>query len=52
VEEHRWERKLLAIPLWILALFGTLLALRKRRRVLALQEVEGAGGPPEPEVEG
>jgi len=52
VEEHRWERKLLAIPLWILVLFGTLLALRKRRRVLALQGVEGAGGAPGPEVEG
>jgi predicted CXXCH cytochrome family protein len=41
VEEHRWERKLLAIPLWILALFGALLALRKRRQVLALQTAGG-----------
>ena len=33
VEEHRWERKLLVIPLWILLLGGVLLALRKRRRL-------------------
>jgi hypothetical protein len=33
VEEHRWERKLLAIPIWILFLGGILLALRKRRRL-------------------
>jgi len=31
VEEHRWERKLLAIPFWILLTGGILLALRKRR---------------------
>jgi len=36
VEEHRWERKLLAIPLWILLLGGILLALRKRRRLAGL----------------
>lgn len=34
VEEHRWERMLLAIPLWILVLSGALLALRKRRVLL------------------
>ena len=33
VEERRWERKLLVIPLWILLLGGVLLALRKRRRL-------------------
>ena len=33
VEEHRWERKLLAIPLWLLFLGGILLALRKRRKL-------------------
>ncbi|NNM05881.1 MAG: hypothetical protein HKO65_12395 [Gemmatimonadetes bacterium] len=33
VEEHRWERKLLAIPVWIIGLGGILLALRKRRRL-------------------
>jgi len=42
VEEHRWERKLLAIPLWILALSGALLALRKRRIFMVLQ---GTGAP-------
>jgi predicted CXXCH cytochrome family protein len=31
VEEHRWERKLLAIPIWMLLIGGILLALRKRR---------------------
>lgn len=31
VEEHRWERQLLAIPVWILVLGGVLLALRKSR---------------------
>jgi len=41
VEEHRWERKLLAIPLWMLVLFGALLALRKRREVLAIQALGG-----------
>jgi predicted CXXCH cytochrome family protein len=46
VEEHRWERKLLVIPLWILALSAVLLALRKRRLVLALQAaVEGETAP-------
>jgi predicted CXXCH cytochrome family protein len=51
VEEHRWERKLLAIPLWLLVVSGALLALRKRRVVLSLQ---GGGGPdaaPQPEAE-
>ena len=33
VEEHRWERKLLVIPFWVLLLGGILLALRKRRRI-------------------
>ena len=33
VEESRWERKLLAIPLWVLVLFAAFLALRKRRRL-------------------
>jgi len=33
VEEHRWERKLLGIPLWLLLVGGVLLALRKRRRL-------------------
>ena len=36
VEEHRWERKLMAIPLWLILLGGILLALRKRRRVAGL----------------
>ncbi|MGD2122178.1 MAG: cytochrome c3 family protein [Gemmatimonadota bacterium] len=31
VGEHRWERQLLAIPVWILVLGGVLLALRKER---------------------
>jgi hypothetical protein len=31
VEEQRWERKLLALPLWVLLLGGVLLAMRKRR---------------------
>jgi len=44
VEEHRWERKLLAIPLWILVLSGALLGLRKRRAVLAFQAVAGEDG--------
>ncbi len=44
VEEHRWERKLLAIPLWILVLSGVLLALRKRRHLLPeVREEEGEG---------
>jgi hypothetical protein len=34
VEEHRWERKLLAIPFWLLFTGGILLALRKRRRLV------------------
>jgi hypothetical protein len=33
VQEHRWERRLLAIPVWILLMGGVLLALRKRRRL-------------------
>ena len=40
VDEHRWERKLLAIPFWVLALAGILLALRKRR--VLLRHVSGA----------
>jgi len=39
VDEHRWERKLLAIPVWILLGGGVLLALRKRR--LLQEGVEG-----------
>jgi hypothetical protein len=50
VEEHRWERKLMAIPLWVLALSGALLALRKRRSVQAEQEGEVAGAESEVEV--
>jgi hypothetical protein len=46
VEEHRWERKLLAIPVWILLLFGILLALNKRRRLPVAEEDDswGLGG--------
>lgn len=46
VAEHRWERKLLAIPVWILMSFGILLALRKRRRLPIDEEDEtwGLGG--------
>jgi hypothetical protein len=33
VEEHRWERKLLAIPVWLLLAGGIILALRKRRNL-------------------
>ena len=33
VAEQRWERKLLAIPAWILLMGGILLALRKRRKL-------------------
>lgn len=47
VGEHRWERKLLAIPVWILLLGGILLALRKRR-TLAPDQAGGdqaSGGP-------
>ena len=39
VGEHRWERKLLAIPFWVLAMAGILLALRKRR--VLLRQVSG-----------
>ena len=38
VEEHRWERQLLAIPVWILVVGGVLLALRKSR-ILRQREV-------------
>jgi hypothetical protein len=45
---HRWERKLLAIPFWILALAGILLALRKRRvllrQVSGVEAVDGGEG--------
>jgi hypothetical protein len=51
VEEHRWERKLLAIPLWVLVLSGVLLALRKRRVVLALQAAGEVERAPRAEVE-
>jgi hypothetical protein len=34
VSEHRWERKLFAIPVWVLVLGGVLLALRKERVLL------------------
>jgi len=43
VDEHRWERKLLAIPFWILLMGGVLLALRKRRK-LADRAVDGGWG--------
>ncbi len=43
VEEHRWERKLLVIPLWVLFLGGVLLALRKRR-VLAGSRADPSWG--------
>ena len=51
VEEHRWERKLLAIPLWLLVVSGAILALRKRRVVLSLQGGAGPDAPPQPEAE-
>jgi len=46
VEEHRWERKLLAIPFWILLMGGILLALRKRRLLgdSASDDTWGVGG--------
>ncbi len=47
VGERRWERKLLAIPMWILLVGGILLAWRKRRRLKALAQKEAernAGG--------
>ncbi len=43
VEEHRWERKLLAIPFWVLLTGGILLALRKRRK-LAARDGDGTWG--------
>ena len=43
VEEHRWERKLLAIPFWILLVGGVLLALRKRRMLAEKDAAEGWG---------
>jgi hypothetical protein len=43
VAEHRWERKLLAIPFWILTLAGVLLALRKRRVLLDWKPSPPAG---------
>ena len=42
IAEHRWERKLLAIPFWILTLAGVLLALRKRRVLLRGEGTSGA----------
>ena len=45
VEEHRWERKLLAIPLWLLAVGGILLALRKRRWLATQARQAGANRP-------
>ncbi|MFC1661973.1 cytochrome c3 family protein [Gemmatimonadota bacterium] len=47
VEEHRWERQLLAIPLWLLVLGGVLLALRKRRLLLREALPEPGDGPGE-----
>jgi hypothetical protein len=48
VEEHRWERQLLVIPVWILVLGGILLALRKsrvlRQRDLSVPGRGGEGG--------
>jgi predicted CXXCH cytochrome family protein len=57
VEEHRWERQLLAIPVWLLVVAGILLALRKRRHLLreALSEavdVPGDGAEPVTEAGG
>lgn len=43
VDENRWERKLLAIPLWMLLIGGILLALRKRR-VLAKSRADPSWG--------
>ncbi len=43
VEEHRWERQLLAIPAWVLLVFGILLALRKRRKLVAPVEDSSVG---------
>lgn len=51
VEEHRWERKLLAIPLWVMALAATALALRKRRLLAREGAVEGEEEAAEEEVE-
>jgi len=51
VDEHRWERKLLVIPLWILVLSAALLGLRKRRQVLDLQSA-AVGVAPGSEAEG
>ena len=44
VEEHRWERKLMAIPAWILLFGGILLALRKRRQFAEPGGVGSGGG--------
>jgi hypothetical protein len=46
VEENRWERKLLGIPVWVLLAAGILLALRKRRKLLepTASESWGLGG--------
>jgi hypothetical protein len=41
VNENRWERKLLGIPLWIVLVGGILLALRRRWK---LAEKDGRGG--------
>jgi predicted CXXCH cytochrome family protein len=41
VEEHRWERQLLVIPLWLLVMSGILLALRKRRRLVGADQPSG-----------
>jgi hypothetical protein len=43
VEEHRWERKLLAIPLWLLLVGGVLLALRKRWKLMERGSGRGWG---------
>lgn len=51
VNEHRWERKLLVIPLWVLVLSGALLALRKRRVALSLEGAEEQAGTPGSEAE-
>jgi hypothetical protein len=46
VGEHRWERRLLVVPVWLLVLAGVLLALRKERR---LMEAEPAAEPDPPD---
>jgi hypothetical protein len=44
VGEHRWERQLLVIPLWLLVAGGVLLALRKRRHLRRESIHDSQGG--------